>query len=1142
MDCALAAAIEAGRTTLPTPTESTAAKRLADAASTAAKTLIVCGNSRRIRAIQLYDVAKNGAPEKDGNSTAHPPTTTTTTTPLLTSDTRAGATASGNWDPGHSATPAVAKRSYDRRQQPGTVVGGIANPMKRVEINAAAKQYRKQTRMQLFGTGLRGNVMRVEGIEISFVLFPPKEDYKPAYIYSGSDSQFIMFRARGDPRTWKGFMPRADGFHRYTLQYAVADGRGGPINAIKKVERVVRIPLTKGLVHHMLTNCSGYGSDHAMALVNSGEATSIASDAPISLRVAARSYWSEPWFGNLIENMEYFAEWCIDELCPPYRRDALAALGHRRILKLAHMACNDPWHLCFWWMSGEMLLEELTLRQAAAIAEKTGATLPEDAKVAVSAYCGRPFGDARDAWRSYVSIGDVKAIDDGRTLRACVKTNVAKIVYEPRPGTDVAADAKSGLDTTGMPIETHVYAVGDIECETQLADAIIDVTTSKTREDAKMRAHRQTTLVCESSASTTATKQTTVSTGNLLSVATEEQLVAINAALSRRLHIVTGKPGTGKTNVVLAGIVDAFRKRDVVAATFTGTAAENLKAAIGRGVTAHRIVTAWWNEHCPPDGPSKYRNKKVLVIDEGSMLAPRLALALLRALGRTLARIYIVGDHRQLPPPGGGASLMGALLQRYAGTPLVSSLKTSMRVTDASGAFLRNLDRICEKRLDDGFEWSPSPESGHPFVFVRRGPRVRDDVAIVRDVLMRCGIDADSSIDWNVCVDTNDLRREFSHVWFETSPVTRSFAGDYREHDFVVGERVMFTKNVNKAHSFQGKPSAAAAKKLMPTPHCETGTTTTASASSSNDRQAVRVAKTTDDAAWIDTVCTRAKDGRYVSCCIMNGTVCRIVAIFDEDPDEPGQVAAVVDTTWAPRRSGAYRRWLLLETNRAVQKCAVAQSQENTSGGNTPNTPSKDQKQDKVEALSSKTATTTTDVVSAKQTTAVCMGESLQSSSSMAATPTLILISIDHYGLENVERVPPVTIDKMQGKEVGVIVVLMRGHVDRLGWRGVYTACSRGKRRCIVVADMDQHITPESGKCPSHDFMTTATSDSRVSYGERHLPCSRFYARFPKFADIDGSTLAAPQQCSASDSGEDDDEEESDSRTTMYEKRRLQRR
>lgn len=151
------------------------------------------------------------------------------------------------------------------------------------------------------------------------------------------------------------------------------------------------------------------------------------------------------------------------------------------------------------------------------------------------------------------------------------------------------------------------------------------------------------------------------------------QRTAVKHALTHKLTILTGGPGTGKTTILraLVEILKAKKVRVHLAAP-TGRAAQRLAETTGGfASTIHRLLKY------DPAGGGFVANESAplatdfLVLDEASMLDTRLASALFQAVP-SRAHLLLVGDTDQLPSVGAGNVLKDliAVGQRDDGPPI----------------------------------------------------------------------------------------------------------------------------------------------------------------------------------------------------------------------------------------------------------------------------------------------------------------------------------------------------------------------------------------------------------------------------------------------------------------------------------------
>jgi exodeoxyribonuclease V alpha subunit len=135
---------------------------------------------------------------------------------------------------------------------------------------------------------------------------------------------------------------------------------------------------------------------------------------------------------------------------------------------------------------------------------------------------------------------------------------------------------------------------------------------------------------------------------------TDEQRTGVDHAVTHRLSLITGGPGTGKT-ASLRAIADLASRRGarVMLVAPTGRAAIRMSEATGvRAKTVHSAL-GW----IPGEGPTHAEEDPLacdlLIVDETSMANLELLVTLLRAVGPS-AHVVLVGDADQLAPVGAG--------------------------------------------------------------------------------------------------------------------------------------------------------------------------------------------------------------------------------------------------------------------------------------------------------------------------------------------------------------------------------------------------------------------------------------------------------------------------------------------------------
>ncbi len=178
---------------------------------------------------------------------------------------------------------------------------------------------------------------------------------------------------------------------------------------------------------------------------------------------------------------------------------------------------------------------------------------------------------------------------------------------------------------------------------------------------------------------------------------TDQQQQAVREAITRKVSILTGGPGTGKTTTLRAVIraLEATNARYALASP-TGRAAKRISEATGRPAqTIHRLlgfkpgVGFVHNEETPLD-------IDMLILDETSMLDLVLFYNILKALTPD-THLMLVGDVDQLPSVGAGDVLRNLI---SSGVVHVTRLATIFRQASAS-LIITNAHRINQGQMPD---------------------------------------------------------------------------------------------------------------------------------------------------------------------------------------------------------------------------------------------------------------------------------------------------------------------------------------------------------------------------------------------------------------------------------------------------------
>ena len=176
------------------------------------------------------------------------------------------------------------------------------------------------------------------------------------------------------------------------------------------------------------------------------------------------------------------------------------------------------------------------------------------------------------------------------------------------------------------------------------------------------------------------------------------QMRAVAEALTEKVQIITGGPGTGKSTITKAILAITEKLTDkILLAAPTGRAAKRMTEITGKKAsTLHSLLEVDFKQGGFKRGPDNPLECDLIIVDEASMIDTPLMNSLLRAIPDH-ARAIFVGDINQLPSVGPGNVLKDMIASR---TIPVTMLNEIFRQATGS-RIVTNAHRINEGTFPD---------------------------------------------------------------------------------------------------------------------------------------------------------------------------------------------------------------------------------------------------------------------------------------------------------------------------------------------------------------------------------------------------------------------------------------------------------
>lgn len=281
---------------------------------------------------------------------------------------------------------------------------------------------------------------------------------------------------------------------------------------------------------------------------------------------------------------------------------------------------------------------------------------------------------------------------------------------------------------------------------------------------------------------------------------TPEQRKAVKIALTNGLSILTGGPGTGKTQTIKAvcGVAAALGYKKIALCAPTGRASRVMADVTGREAsTIHRLIGLQPGE-IPLYGKEAPLPHDLIIVDEAGMMDVSLARYYFEAIAPD-SQVLLVGDKDQLAPVGPGNVFADLLRIGVPTVELTRVFRQSAKSMIAENARLVNEGKIPSLRNDiaNDFFYIFREDPEEVTKMVRRAyRRLLEKGFSVQDIQvlspMRKGLDGVNNLNKTLQAEVNPPRGDKGKI----------IAGNTI---FRVGDKVMQIKNNYEKQVFNGE-------------------------------------------------------------------------------------------------------------------------------------------------------------------------------------------------------------------------------------------------------------------------------------------------------------------------------------------------